>query len=154
MANRQDIIEDLSKLVTDQTKLNKFVENMDKQKQTANELNLSSKEEEQVEEVEQTAPQDALVKQFIEALMPVLDEVKALRKEVGELRTGAIAKAADSPAVTVADLVKQYMGVTPNEKPNPSQFNTPQVNKGNEPQYIDGWEALAGGLFDKKPAKK
>lgn len=156
MATRQKIVSDLDKLLTDKSKLDKYVENLDKQAEIAQELDLTSKENEVEVELE-VKEQDALqevVKQFIEAFTPVMDEVKALRAEVAELRTGAVAKAIDSPAITVADLVKKYMEPesATATKPDPKSFTTPQVNKGVAQEDNDFFAALASGNFD-KPAR-
>lgn len=154
MAQRKEIIEDLSKLLTDKSKLDAYAATLDKQAGVASELNLTQKEAEMAEEVKQE--ENPLVKELLEIIVPVLDEVKALRAEVAELKSGVAKSTADSPSVSLGGLVKQYLeqGVVKQEsgQPDPKQFNTPQHNKGFDD--TDLFAQLGSGTFNIKPAKK
>lgn len=149
MANRSEIRADLDKLVADKTKLDDYVSGLDKQAEVAKKLNLTSKEN------EVTNVQSDIAKELFELITPLLDEVKSLRAEVAELKSGAVAKEGeDTPAKTLSDMIKEYVGTKASDtpKPDPNKFTTPVTSKA--ANVTDLFEDIGSGVFDKPAAKK
>lgn len=153
MASRDEIKSDLSELIRDKEKLDRLFANADKQAEIAKNLNLTSKENEEVEVEEKDM--GALYEEVAKALKPVLDKVKELEAKIVALEAGVVKQIGDSPKTSLEDAVIKYLNggesttttVSRAQKPDVAQFKTPQIAK----TFDDGdlFGAINAGAFDK-----